>query len=266
MKKLIGVRFFDSKRVHYYESNNLVLNKKDRVIVQRDNEIDYGEVVRVMEFHWRRHRLPRVIRIADENDKRRYNNNKRFEKYALDVFKLKQKNYGLSLKIVKVKSAFDGTKIIFYFVSDIRIDFRELVKELARSLKTKIELRQVGVRDEAKMIPSIAMCGRELCCNSHLKQFQSVSIKMAKEQGIALNPVKISGTCGRLMCCLKYEADLYESLNKNLPALNEKVMTPDGKGKIIEINVLLQKARVVLENDSIKNYPLETIKSLADNN
>lgn len=208
--------------------------------------------------------LKSVIRIATAEDDKKALENKEKEKKAFKICKEKILKHGLEMKLIDTEYTFDNNKVLFYFTADGRIDFRELVKDLAAVFKTRIELRQVGVRDETKMLGGIGICGRPLCCNTYLSEFIPVSIKMAKEQSLSLNPTKISGICGRLMCCLKNEQDAYEELNSNLPDVGEVVKTVDGfKGEVVSVNVLRQKVKIVIEiNDEreIKEYAVEELK------
>ena len=191
--------------------------------------------------------LKGVLRIATQEDTRKYNENKEKEKQAANICRDKISEHGLDMKLVEVEYTFDGSKVLFYFTADGRVDFRDLVKDLASVFKTRIELRQIGVRDEAMVLGSIGVCGRNLCCSEFLGEFVPVSIKMAKEQGLSLNPTKISGACGRLMCCLKYEQDTYEELNRITPSVGAIVDTPDGKGTIAYVSLLKGKVSVKLE-------------------
>ena len=204
------------------------------------------------------------MRKANEKDDQKYEQNKEKEKKAFQTCKEKIKKHGLEMKLIKVEYTFDGKKIMFYFTADGRVDFRELVKDLASVFRTRIELRQVGVRDEAKLIGGIGMCGRELCCSTFLPSFAPVTIKMAKEQNLSLNPTKISGICGRLMCCLKNEQESYEYLNSNLPDVGEKVKTFDGfEGEVSSVNIIKQEVKIVVEEDEdreIKTYKVSELK------
>ena len=208
--------------------------------------------------------LRSVIRIATEEDDKKAIENNEKEKKAFKICKEKIAKHGLGMKLIETEYTFDNNKVLFYFTADGRIDFRELVKDLASVFKTRIELRQVGVRDETKMLGGIGICGRPLCCNTYLSEFIPVSIKMAKEQSLSLNPTKISGICGRLMCCLKNEQEAYEELNSNLPDIGEKVKTFDGfKGEVVSVNVLRQKVKIVVEVDDereIKEYAIDELK------
>lgn len=266
MRKIISVRFDNLRQVYCYDSNGLRIYKNNCVIARHEGNLDYGIVVNVMESK-KSIDLPKIIRLASYSDKKKYEANKRFESYAIKVCKNTIRKYALKMKLINAKLNFDGTKIVFYFVSEKRVDFRELVRDLARLFKIKIEMKQLGVRDEAKNIPSMGICGRPLCCNKFIKQFDTVSIKMAKDQGISLSPMKISGNCGRLLCCLKYEENIYEELNKNIPPVNSIVKTPDGEAKVIITNVLLQSVKVIFIGETpadtmIKVYPLDKVTIL----
>lgn len=269
MKKIIGIKFDGLKQIYCYDSNGLKISKNQPVIVNHEGNLNYGTVVNITQYQ-KKIALPKIIRIANVSDKKKYTANKNFETYALKLCREKIKKYNLKMKLINARLTFDSSKIIFYFVSEKRIDFRQLLKDLARAFKIKIELRHIGVRDETKNIPSIGICGRPLCCNKFLRQFDTVSIKMAKDQGLSLNPMKVSGNCGRLLCCLKYEQDVYDELNKNAPQINSIVKTPDGEGKVMLVNILAQTVKVIFvsENSSdidIKIYPLEKIQLLNSN-
>ena len=252
MTKIIGVRFKPTGKVYYFDPQGFEVNRGDNVVVETSRGIEYGEVIqgiKEVEDSVVTKPLKGVIRIATEEDTRRFNANKEKEKEAYTICAEKIEKHGLDMKLVEVEYTFDGSKILFYFTSDGRVDFRELVKDLAAVFKTRIELRQIGVRDESKTLGSIGVCGRNLCCSQFLGEFVPVSIKMAKEQGLSLNPTKISGACGRLMCCLKYEQDTYEALNRETPSSGTLVMTPEGKGVVVDVALLKGIVRVRLEND-----------------
>jgi cell fate regulator YaaT (PSP1 superfamily) len=216
------------------------------------------------------HPLKKVMRIATEEDDQIEQENKQKEKEAFDICRKKIIEHQLEMKLIDVEFTFDNNKIMFYFTADGRVDFRELVKDLAAIFRTRIELRQIGVRDETKMMGSIGICGKCLCCASFLSEFQPVSIKMAKEQNLSLNPTKISGICGRLMCCLKYEEETYKEINKNLPNVGDHVKTPDGFGSVLSVNVLRQLVRVAVEkkdagDKEINIYPISEIDMVRSN-
>ena len=240
MIKVIGVRFRQAGKIYNFSPADFQVKVGDHVIVETARGIEYGSVVQG------------IREVADE------------EKKAFKICKEKIAKHGLEMKLIETEYTFDNNKVLFYFTADGRIDFRELVKDLASVFKTRIELRQVGVRDETKMLGGIGICGRPLCCNTYLSEFIPVSIKMAKEQSLSLNPTKISGICGRLMCCLKNEQEAYEELNSNLPDIGEKVKTFDGfKGEVVSVNVLRQKVKIVVEVDDereIKEYAIDELK------
>ncbi len=250
MAEVIGVRFKDVGKVYFFDPDGKQLKKFDKVIVETARGIECGEVAaenREVEDDKIVHPLKKLIRIATEEDLATVAKNKEKEKKAFDICLEKIAKHGLDMKLVEVEYTFDNSKILFYFTSDGRVDFRELVKDLAGVFRTRIELRQIGVRDESKMIGGLGMCGRPLCCSSFLGDFQPVSIKMAKEQGLSLNPTKISGTCGRLMCCLKYEQEAYEHLLKVTPKVGAIVETNEGRGTVVETNLLKGTVKVNLD-------------------
>ena len=255
MIKVIGVRFRQAGKIYNFDPAELEIKKGDHVIVETARGVEYGYVVMP---------LKTVIRVATPEDDQKSQENIEKGKKAFKICKEKIAKHGLEMKLIDSEYTFDNNKVLFYFTADGRIDFRELVKDLASVFKTRIELRQVGVRDEAKMLGGIGMCGRPLCCNTYLSEFIPVSIKMAKEQNLSLNPTKISGICGRLMCCLKNEQEAYEHLNSNLPNVGETVKTFDGfKGEVASVNVLRQKVKIVIEqNDEreIREYSVNELK------
>ncbi len=267
MIKVIGVRFRQAGKIYYFDPAGLDIKREDHVIVETTRGVEYGRVVegvkQVSDDEVTTPLKP-VIRLATKEDDQKAQKNKEKEKKAFKICKEKIAKHGLEMKLIDTEYTFDNNKILFYFTADGRIDFRELVKDLAAVFKTRIELRQVGVRDETKMIGGIGICGRPLCCNSYLSDFIPVSIKMAKEQDLSLNPTKISGICGRLMCCLKNEQEAYEQLNSNLPNIGETVKTLDGyKGEVTSVNVLRQKVKIVVEeNDEreIREYSIKELK------
>jgi cell fate regulator YaaT (PSP1 superfamily) len=247
MTDVVGVRFKRVGKIYYFNPNGMKIERGASVIVETSRGVEYGVVeIANREVDESKVVLPlkNVIREATENDVVQERMNKTREKDAFKICLEKIKAHGLDMKLIDVELTFDQTKIIFYFTSDGRVDFRELVRDLAAVFRMRIELRQIGVRDEAKMLNGIGICGRGLCCASFLGDFQPVSIKMAKEQSLSLNPTKISGICGRLMCCLKYEEETYEYLTKNLPEIGDVVETPDGKGDVLSVNVLRQQVKV----------------------
>ncbi len=241
MAEVVGVRFKNVGKVYYFDPDGNTLKKGDMVIVETARGVECGEIAmenRNISDDGIVQPLKKLIRIATKEDLIKVAENRVKEKSAFDICTKKILAHKLDMKLVDVEYTFDNSKILFYFTADGRVDFRELVKDLASVFRTRIELRQIGVRDEAKMLGGLGICGREFCCSSFLGGFQPVSIKMAKEQGLSLNPVKISGTCGRLMCCLKYEQEAYLDLLRNTPKVNAIVMTPDGKGTVIDQNML----------------------------
>lgn len=270
MKNIVGVRFKKPGKIYFFDPGKFHIEKGEFVVVETSQGEEYGEVVtnvRKMEEERIVTPLKKVIRIANKHDKKNYEENKRKEKEAFRICEEKIKKHKLDMKLVDVEYKFDNSKILFYFTADGRIDFRELVKELAAVFKTRIELRQIGVRDEVKRIGGNGVCGRELCCCSFLSNFETVSIKMAKEQNISLNPSKISGNCGRLMCCLKYEQNVYDEKLKRLPKIGALVKTEDGEGVVDGIETLKEKIRVKLrEKDSgefyFKKYDAKDVKIL----
>lgn len=253
MVKVIGVRFRQAGKIYNFDPLDFKIEVGNHVIVETARGIEYGKVVQsVQEKNEEDVIMPLkpVIRVATEEDDKIAKQNKDKEKKAFFICKEKIKKHGLEMKLIDTEYTFDNNKVLFYFTADGRIDFRELVKDLASVFKTRIELRQVGVRDEAKMLGGIGICGRPLCCSTYLSEFIPVSIKMAKEQNLSLNPTKISGICGRLMCCLKNEQEAYEYLNSNLPNVGETVKTFDGlKGEVKSVNVLRQKVKIVIEQN-----------------
>ena len=249
--KVLGVKFRDHGRIYDYDSTGLGLKERDIVVVETERGPELGFVARTpleRDPAFFTKPLKRVIRLADEQDMEQGRRNLYREREAKKLCLAKIKEYNLPMKLIEVESFLDGSKIVFYFVSEGRVVFRALVKDLAAAFKTRIEMRQVGVRNEAKMIGGLGNCGREFCCCSILKEFEPVSVKMAKEQNLALNPLKISGACGRLMCCLAYEIDTYTEMKKDLPKVGKKVVTPQGMGKVVQQNVLNKTVRVALED------------------
>ena len=257
MKNIVGVRFKKTGKVYFFDPGYIQLNLKDKVVVETSMGEDIGEVVinkRNIEENKLTKPLKKVIRLANPKDLKRLAENVGKEKKAFKVCQQKIKEYNLNMNLVEVEFRFDNSKAIFYFTADGRIDFRELVKDLAAIYKTRIELRQIGVRDEVSKIGGNGVCGRELCCCSFLNDFDIVSIKMAKEQSASLNPSKISGNCGRLMCCLKYEQNVYEEKNSRLPREGAIVETADGKGVVCGVETLKEKIKVQFENEEGKSY------------
>ena len=271
MKNIIGVRFKKLGKIYFFNPKNLKVKKGVKVIVETAQGEEYGEVVipnRFVEDEKIVAPLKKVIRIANGRDHKHYEECRKKEKEAFKTCQKKIKEHGLSMNLTDVEYKFDDSKILFYFTADGRIDFRELVKDLAAIYKTRIELRQIGVRDEVKRIGGNGVCGRELCCCTFLRDFEAVSIKMAKEQNLSLNPSKISGNCGRLMCCLKYESDVYEEKLNKLPSIGAIVKTPDGEGEVDNIETLREIIRVkVKDGDNFvsKKYPVSEITIIKDN-
>ncbi len=268
MTRVIGVRFREAGKIYYFSPGKLEIKAGEHVIVETARGIEFGFVVlgsRDVDDSKVVQPLKTVIRMANKDDEAREENNKVKEKEAFRICKEKIRKHGLEMKLIDVEYTFDNNKILFYFTADGRIDFRELVKDLASVFKTRIELRQVGVRDETKIVGGVGICGRALCCHSYLSEFIPVSIKMAKEQNLSLNPSKISGVCGRLMCCLKNEEETYEYLNSKLPGIGDYVTTDDGlKGEVQSVNVLRQTVKVIVmverDEKEIREYKVEQLK------
>ena len=267
MKNIVGVRFKKPGKIYFFDPGHLHISNRDFVIVETSQGEEYGEVAianRVMPDEKIVAPLKKVIRIADEKDKKHYEENKKKEKEAFDICLKKIKEHNLDMILTDVEFKFDNSKVLFYFTAEGRIDFRDLVKDLAAIFKTRIELRQIGVRDEVKRIGGNGVCGRELCCCSFLGNFEAVSIKMAKEQNMSLNPSKISGNCGRLMCCLKYEQDVYEEKLNRLPKIGAIVKTEDGEGTVDGVETLKERIRVKLKDSDgefyYKKYDAKDVK------
>ena len=270
MIEVIGIRFKKAGKIYYFNPNGVTTEFGDKVIVETVRGIEIG-IVEVPSKELKEEsfamKLKPVVRKATQEDLDRYEENKKKEKEAEDIFIKKSAKHNLEMNLVDTEYTFDRSKLIFYFTADGRIDFRELVKELAAIFRTRIELRQIGVRDEAKTMGGIGCCGRPLCCSTWLGDFQSVSIKMAKDQNLSLNPTKISGICGRLFCCLNYEHQVYEGILREMPNVGSIVQTPDGKGKVLETKTILEEVKVQVENKKadtikVKKYPLSEIKIL----
>ncbi|NLL72817.1 MAG: stage 0 sporulation family protein [Clostridiales bacterium] len=267
MVNVIGVRFRRAGKIYYFDPAGFEIEQGDNVIVETARGVEYGKVVlgpRNIEDDMIVQPLKPVIRQATPEDDEVERRNKEKEKEAFDICLEKIQKHGLEMKLIDSEYTFDNNKVLFYFTADGRIDFRELVKDLASVFKTRIELRQIGVRDETKIMGGIGICGRTLCCNTHLSEFAPVSIKMAKEQNLSLNPTKISGVCGRLMCCLKNEQEAYEELNANLPEIGDYVTTNDNlRGEVQSVSVLKQRVKVIvtLENDEkeVVEYKVEDL-------
>lgn len=268
MIRVIGVRFRQAGKIYYFDPVDFDIEVGQHVIVETARGIEYGLVLtgpREVEDDKVIQPLKPVIRVATPEDDEIEMKNKEKEKSAFNICLEKIAKHKLEMKLIDAEYTFDNNKVLFYFTADGRIDFRELVKDLASVFKTRIELRQIGVRDETKILGGIGICGRTLCCHSHLSEFAPVSIKMAKEQNLSLNPTKISGVCGRLMCCLKNEEETYEYLNSKLPMIGDRVTTLDGfRGEVSGVNVLRQLVKIVvtLDNDEkeIKEYPVSQLK------
>lgn len=249
MVKVAGVRFKTAGKIYYFDPDNFDVKNGDNVIVETARGMEYGMVTNdIQEVNENDIVAPlkKIIRIATAEDDRKHKENVKKKERAMQLCQEKVDKHGLIMKLIDVEYTFDNSKIIFYFTADGRVDFRELVKDLASVFKMRIELRQIGVRDEAKMMGGIGGCGRSLCCNSWLADFEPVSIKMAKVQNLSLNPSKISGICGRLMCCLKYENDIYMEMRRGMPEVGERIKTPDGLAKVVDTNILEDIIRVRL--------------------
>ena len=268
MTKVIGVRFRTAGKIYFFSPGKFEVKRGDQVIVETARGVEFGNVVmgpKEVKDEEITQPLKTVIRLATEDDRRVEEKNRKKEKEAFQICLEKIHKHGLEMKLIDAEYTFDNNKVLFYFTADGRIDFRELVKDLAAVFRTRIELRQIGVRDETKIRGGIGICGRPLCCSTYLTEFAAVSIKMAKEQNLSLNPTKISGVCGRLMCCLTNEEETYEELNNNLPSAGEAVTTPEGlKGEVQSLSVLRQLVRVIvtLDNDEkeIREYPAADLK------
>jgi len=268
MVKVIGVRFRTAGKIYFFSPGKLEIKRGDHVIVETARGVEFGNVVtgpKEVEEEQITQPLKSVIRVATEEDYRIEEKNRKKEKEAFDICLEKIHKHGLEMKLIDAEYTFDNNKVLFYFTADGRIDFRELVKDLAAVFRTRIELRQIGVRDETKIRGGIGVCGRELCCHTYLSEFAPVSIKMAKEQNLSLNPSKISGVCGRLMCCLTNEEETYEELNSHLPSVGDTVTTPEGlRGEVASLSVLRQLVKVVvnLDNDEkeIREYKVSELK------
>ena len=268
MAKVVGVRFRNVGKIYYFNPKNYKVKPGDHVIVETARGVEYGKVVlapKDVVDDQVVHPLKEVLRVATKDDDEREKYNRERERDAFKICQKKIREHGLEMKLIDAEYTFDNNKVLFYFTADGRIDFRELVKDLASVFKTRIELRQVGVRDETKILGGIGICGRPLCCHSYLSEFIPVSIKMAKEQNLSLNPTKISGVCGRLMCCLKNEEETYEVLNSKLPGIGDTVTTADGlRGEVHSVNVLRQTVKVIVVVDKdekeIREYKVDQLK------
>lgn len=269
MATVIGVRFKNAGKLYFFHPGALWPSAGDYVIVETARGVEFGEVVtgvREIDDDQIIAPLKQVIRIASADDIQHAQENEKNEREAYAVCQRKIAEHKLDMKLVSVEYTFDNSKILFYFTANGRVDFRSLVKDLASVFKTRIELRQIGVRDEAKMLGGLGPCGRPICCGSFLGDFQPVSIKMAKEQNLSLNPTKISGVCGRLMCCLKYEQDNYELTRKRMPKVGKEVIVPDGRGVVWDVNVIKETVRVRIQkgdSSELKDYPMESVQRVA---
>ncbi len=267
MLKIIGVRFKSVGKIYYFDPDGRELAEGDKVIVETARGVECGEVVitdREIDEEKFSSPIKKIIRPANADDMKQIEKNHEKEKEALVICEQKVRDHKLNMNLIDCECTFDNNKLLFYFTAENRVDFRELVKDLASVFRTRIELRQIGVRDEAKMLGGLGICGQPFCCSRFLGEFQPVSIKMAKEQGLSLNPTKISGTCGRLMCCLKYEQDAYEDLLKNTPKVGAIVKTMEGRGVVEEVNLLTGKLRVKIDKTenviSVKKDEVEVIR------
>ena len=270
MAQIVGVRFKSAGKVYYFDPQNMMFEKGDFVVVETSRGNECGEVTipnREMDEASLHRPLKTVVRKATEEDIHRAAENEAKKQQAMKTCQQRIDAHKLDMKLVDVEYAFDNSKILFYFTADGRVDFRELVKDLAAVFRTRIELRQIGVRDESKMLGGLGICGRPFCCSTFLGEFQPVSIKMAKEQSLSLNPTKISGTCGRLMCCLKYEQDVYEKLLKTTPKNGALVDCPDGRGTVIDVNLLTGMLKIRLEKNpdaAPRTYNKKEVRLLKD--
>ena len=265
MIKIVGVRFKNAGKIYYFDPVDFEIEKNIDVVVETARGLEYGKIVvgpKEIEEEKLISPLKPIIRIATEEDKAIYRENKEKAKETFEICQQKIKEHGLTMFLIDCEYTFDRNKLIFYFTAEGRIDFRELVKDLASIFKTRIELRQIGVRDEAKSIGGLGTCGRKLCCSSWLGDFQPVSIKMAKDQSLSLNPTKISGICGRLFCCLKYEQDVYVEAIEKMPVVGSVVKVENQKGKVIEINPLLEQIKIEFNDKTIKTCLAEEVKVL----
>ena len=272
MKNIIGIRFKKLGKIYFFNPKGLKVKKGDKVIVETTQGEELAEVLipnRYVEDEKIIAPLKKVVRIANNRDIKRYDECRKIEKEAFDICKQKIKEHKLNMTLTEVECKFDNSKVIFYFTADGRIDFRDLVKDLAAIYRTRIEMRQIGVRDEVRRIGGNGVCGRELCCCTFLSDFEAVSIKMAKEQNISLNPSKISGNCGRLMCCLKYENEVYEDKLKRLPNIGAIVKTEDGEGEVDGVETLKERVKVKFKTEdgdgyTYKRYDAKDIKVIKD--
>jgi cell fate regulator YaaT (PSP1 superfamily) len=251
MDNIVGIRFREGGKIYNFAPGHFVLKEGDEVIVKTEKGLSFGIVATPVikrDPNFPKDQLKEVFRLANDNDRQQYQDCLTREQDAYRFCQERIEERALPMTLVDVESFFDGSKIIFYFYADGRVDFRELVKDLVKELHTRVELRQIGVRNKAKMIGGVGPCGRELCCATFLKEFHSVSVKMAKEQNLSLNPTKISGVCGRLMCCLKYEYADYIEMKKGMPKVGKRIMTPEGEGKVVRQNVMEKRVVVALSD------------------
>ncbi len=265
MSIVVGVVFKEAGKVYYFDPDNIDLKLGDFVVVKTSRGVEFGEVVMApgdVSEEEITAPLKKVLRKATKKDEAQLEKNKAKKEEVFEVCEKKIEKHKLSMKLINVECVFDGSKIIFYFTADSRVDFRELVKDLASVFRTRIELRQVGVRDEAKMIGGLGLCGRKLCCETFLKDFEPVSIRMAKEQELPLNPLKISGVCGRLMCCLKYEQHVYKDFKKRAPKRGTKVKTDYGEGVVVDYNVPGEKLTVEVSDGFKYEIPLKEVEKV----
>jgi cell fate regulator YaaT (PSP1 superfamily) len=269
MKEVIGVRFRPNGKIYFFDPLNYLVEQGTNVIVETARGVEFGKCVlgrRTIDDDKRIQGLKPIIRIADKADEEKYIANQEKSRVAYETCLKKIHESGIKMKLISAEYTFDNSKVLFYFTADGRVDFRELVRDLAAVFRTRIELRQIGVRDEAKITGGMGICGRELCCHSYLSEFIPVSIKMAKEQSLSLNPTKIAGTCGRLMCCLKHEQDTYEYLNAKLPNVGDTVTAFDGvTGQVTQVNVLRQTVRIIVtdedDNKEVVEYKADELKN-----
>lgn len=266
MVNVIGVRFENAGKLYFFDPGELWPTPGDYVLVETSRGVEFGEVVtgiKEIDDATLQSPLKPVVRIATAEDIQHNKDNKAAQREAYEVCQKKIAEHKLDMKLVSVEYTFDNSKILFYFTANGRVDFRSLVKDLAGVFKTRIELRQIGVRDEAKMLGGLGICGRPICCGAFLGDFQPVSIKMAKEQNLSLNPTKISGVCGRLMCCLKYEQDQYEATRKMMPKVGKEVITPDGPGVVWELNIIKETIKVRIQkgdSSELKEFPMDVVQ------
>ncbi len=262
MSKIVGVKFQENEKIYDFDAGDLDLQANDKVVVKIESDLRVGTIkrrVREKEFLSLEKRLKKVIRKADEDDVKRDEENRKKEREIFGICLKKIEEHNLPMKLTKVQYLYDGSKIIFCFSAEKRLNFRELVKKLAQEFSTKIEMRQIGTRNEAKIIGGVGLCGREFCCSAFLKDFEPVTIRMAKDQGLALDPTKISGSCGRLICCLNFEFGAYSEAKKKLPRCGKKVSTPLGTGKVIKQKILQEKVEVELEEGNLAEFSAEEI-------